>query len=252
MSGGYVLNFSDRTFEEFVFDTISLKIHDQKYCSNGTSKAKKLRKFWEIENDYLVGRLLDRLIEHGAENQEDSQLSDRCRQIVARLLAGGPELTQVKTLAEQLNAKYLKEQIRRLEESVQKDPSLAIGTAKEMIETYCKTILAERGKNIQGTQDLMTLTKQTFKELNLIPANVPDTAKGAEIIRRILSNLSMIGQGIAELRNLYGTGHGREGKSIGLTARHAKLAVGAAVTLVVFLYETHQETKLSSHEKNLR
>lgn len=31
MSGGYVLNFSDRTFGEFVFETVGLDIHDQKY-----------------------------------------------------------------------------------------------------------------------------------------------------------------------------------------------------------------------------
>ena len=47
-----------------------------------------------------------------------------------------------------------------------------------------------------------------------------------------------------ELRNLYGTGHGRDGRFIGLKPRHAKLAVGAAATLGTFLLETHLERTL--------
>ena len=42
----------------------------------------------------------------------------------------------------------------------------------------------------------------------------------------------------AELRGLYGTGHGKHANTEGLSARHAKLAVGAAATLVTFLFET--------------
>jgi hypothetical protein len=57
-----------------------------------------------------------------------------------------------------------------------------------------------------------------------------------------LSNLGTIGNGLAELRGLYGTGHGKHGKTAELSARHAKLAVGAAATLATFLFETHKET----------
>ena len=49
--------------------------------------------------------------------------------------------------------------------------------------------------------------------------------------------------GLAELRGLYGTGHGKHGKTSGLSPRHAKLAVGAAATLATFLFQTHMETK---------
>lgn len=63
-----------------------------------------------------------------------------------------------------------------------------------------------------------------------------------ETIRRLLSNLATITSGIAELRNSYGTGHGKAASSKGLGPRHAKLAVGAASTLAVFLAETHRET----------
>jgi hypothetical protein len=87
--------------------------------------------------------------------------------------------------------------------------------------------------------ELAQLVKLTTKQLKLTPQDIPDRAKAGETIKRLLSNLASITQGITELRNQYGTGHGKDAKSKGLEPRHAKLAVGAASTLVVFLMETH-------------
>jgi len=248
MSVGYVLNFSDRTFGEFVFEAVGVDIHGERYTSEGTSKARKLRAFWKLESAPLVGQLLLALIEYDdsldyPRNEETMGLRGKCQQIANRLLVGGPSLNPLKEHARVLNANHLADQIRRLEASVESDPSLAIGTAKELIETCCKTILAERGKPVAGTPDVSTLTKATLKELKLVPEGIPDAARGADVIKRLLSNLGTIGNGLAELRGLYGTGHGKHGSSTGLSARHAKLAVGAAATLTVFLFETHRETK---------
>ena len=248
MGSGYVLNFSDRTFGEFVHEAVDIEIHSDEYSIHGSSKAKKLRAFWEVESDYLVGRLLNALIDYAQDTarettEEAKNLAERSRAIASRLLAGGPSLDDLKQKAKSLDANHLAEQIRRMEDSVETDPSLAIGTAKELIETCCKTILSERGQEISGTPDIPTLTKATLKELNLVPEGVPNAARGADVIKRLLSNLSTIGHGLAELRGLYGTGHGQHGSTSGLTTRHAKLAVGAASTLAVFLFETHEQTK---------
>jgi hypothetical protein len=64
MGTGYVLNFSDREFGEFVEEAAEVNIHSERYTLNGTSKANKLRTFWKIESDYLVGRLLLALIDY--------------------------------------------------------------------------------------------------------------------------------------------------------------------------------------------
>lgn len=157
--------------------------------------------------------------------------------------AGIPSLASIKDTATVFDAQHMADQIRRMESAVESDPSLAIGTAKELVETCCKTILAERGKPVTGTPDVSTLTKETLKELKLVPEGIPDATRGADVIKRLLSNLGTIGNGLAELRGLYGTGHGKHGSTTGLGARHAKLAVGAAATLCVFLFETHEETK---------
>jgi hypothetical protein len=248
MGHGYVLDFSDPKFGDFVFDAVGVDIHDQKYTTEGTSKAKKLRSFWRLESDYLVGRLILALVDHKASttpvhDAEVAARAEQCRQIANRLLVGGPNLSPLKVHAKVLNANHLMEQIRRLEASVESDPGLAIGTAKELIETCCKTILAERGKPVSGTPDVAVLTKSTLKELKLVPEGISEAVRGADVIKRLLSNLGTIGNGLAELRGLYGTGHGKHGAAAGLKTRHAKLAVGAAVTLAVFLFETHKEVK---------
>ena len=248
MSSGYVLSFSDRTFGEFVFDAVGVDIHSDRYAIEGTSKAKKLRAFWKLEPDHAVGKLLLALIDHAAnpgiqQTPENKALENQCRQIATRLLAATPSLNPLKEHANVLNAKHLAEQIRRLEASIENDPSLAIGTAKELVETCCKTILGERGKPVSGAPDISALTKATLKELKLVPDGIPDSARGADVIKRLLSNLGTIGHALAELRNLYGTGHGKDGKTTGLPARHARLAVGAAAVLATFLFATHHEIK---------
>lgn len=144
-----------------------------------------------------------------------------------------------------VDAGYVAQQITRMESSVNDDPSLAIGTAKELVETCCRTILADRQVTIPKSVNLAQLVRLTSKELELTPDDIPDKAKASKTIKQLLSNLATITQGIAELRNHYGTGHGKDASTRGLRPRHAKLAVGAAATLAVFLAETHK-TRLNA------
>lgn len=184
MGAGYVLNFSDSTIATFFYDVVDINIHDEKYCGNGGSKAKKLREFWRLENDYLVGVTIKAMVEEAEEklfassaflttinteeDDEKKKLIESCKAIATRLLSGQVNLDHLKNTATAFDAKHLAEQIRRIENSINDDPALAIGTAKELVETCCKTILAERGKPITGTPDIPTLTKATLKELNLV------------------------------------------------------------------------------------
>lgn len=63
MASGYVLDFSNSTFAEFFRETVNIDIYSPKYSFNGDSKAKRLRAFWEIEPDSLVGNVLSGLLE---------------------------------------------------------------------------------------------------------------------------------------------------------------------------------------------
>jgi hypothetical protein len=161
-----------------------------------------------------------------------------------------PGISIVKEVLSGIDTSYVSQQITRMETSVANDPGLAIGTAKELVETCCKTILHERGVAIPKNTDLSQLIKLTSKQLQLTPDDIPEQAIAADTIKRLLANLGAITQGIAELRNQYGTGHGKHAHSKGLSSRHAKLAVGAASTLAVFLSETHQVRKCGKSVKS--
>lgn len=64
MGGGYVLDFSDRTFAEFFDDEFGITIYQPKYAFNGSSKAKHMRAFVTSEDEYTVARVLRRFWEH--------------------------------------------------------------------------------------------------------------------------------------------------------------------------------------------
>jgi len=137
---------------------------------------------------------------------------------------------------------HISTQITRMETAVSSDPELAIGTAKELVETCCRTILEARNEKMPENSKITitALVKSTCRVLALTPDDIPNDAKAAETIKRLLSNLATIVQVVAELRNAYGTGHGKPAGTKGLQSRHAKLAVGAATALAVFLVETHR------------
>ena len=60
---GYVLNFTNKTFAEF-FREHKINIDHSKYRFNGDSKMKRLRAFWEVEPDNVVGKVLEALLQY--------------------------------------------------------------------------------------------------------------------------------------------------------------------------------------------
>jgi hypothetical protein len=157
-----------------------------------------------------------------------------------------PSLVHLESIAASADFHYLLRQLERIENSIDSDPWLAIGTAKELVETICKTILTDAGKSFDKDWDLMRLSKEARAELKLTPNDIPNTNQAADTVKRLLANLATIVQGLTELRNPYGAGHGHEGRARGLKPRHARLAAGAASTLALFLMETHREAQASA------
>lgn len=134
------------------------------------------------------------------------------------------------------------DQAVRLHALANERPTDAIGGAKELVESVCKTVLRLSGEAVPGKgADLVEVAKAAMKALELVPAGVDEAKKGAEIVRKCLQQLGAVVASLGELRNLYGSGHGRDGKWRGLSPRHARLAVGAAITVAEFIAETYLE-----------
>lgn len=150
----------------------------------------------------------------------------------------------LKNATDLLDKTHFKEYIDRIQKSVIEDPGLAIGSTKELVESALKTILNKSGVIFDKNDDIPKLLKSVQKTLELVPDDVDDAKKGSEIIRILLSNLSQVVIKLTELRNLYGTGHGKENARKGLNDRHAKLAVGSGITLATFLLETFEHRRI--------
>lgn len=105
----------------------------------------------------------------------------------------------------------------------------------ELIGSCCKTILDNKGVAWDKNQDMSKLTSETLSLLNLTPKSIADTDPVSENIKAVLGNLRGISTKLAEIRNPYGSGHGKSASFTGLETRHAKLAVGCSITFVTFL-----------------
>lgn len=90
MGSGYVLDFTNATFGDF-FRRRGVDIHSDIYQNYGTSKAKKMRSFWDREHDAMVATVVSEMIDIYEANCDlgdmtmDTQLLTRARSIVSRL-----------------------------------------------------------------------------------------------------------------------------------------------------------------------
>ncbi len=94
MKSGYVLDFSNFTFQEFILENLNIDIYDEKYDYRSSSKADRLRGFWAEESNHIVGELLERLLEYWSAKRliigkavapEDEVLFNECQKIIERL-----------------------------------------------------------------------------------------------------------------------------------------------------------------------
>lgn len=243
--GGYVLNFSTNDFDVFTLESIGIPLCETYNQSKGKSLMSYISEAQEGDTIKLLKDLLDYYeahYEYEIENNDDySKVYKRCKDIMGRILYNKNPLASVAVdLKEKFSSEYLSSQIDLMLKMQSENPTEAIGKAKELVESCCKTILDENEIEWDKNWDVGQLTGETVKILKLMPKDIPDTAPAATEIKAILGNLRAIATNLAALRNPYGSGHGKSATYKGLEERHAKLAVGSSITLVSFLWDTHE------------
>ncbi len=243
--GGYVLNFSTNDFDVFTLESIGIALCETYKQSKGKSLMSYISEATEDDIVKLLKDLLDYYeahYEYEIENDDDySKVYKRSKDIMERILYNKSPLASVAVdLKEKFSSEYLSLQIDLMLKMQSENPTEAIGKAKELVESCCKTILDENGKEWDNTWDVGQLSGETIKLLKLMPKDIPDTAPASNEMKAILGNLRAISTNLAALRNPYGSGHGKSATYKGLEERHAKLAVGSSITLVSFLWDTHE------------
>lgn len=257
---GYVLNFSTNDFDMFTINSIGEALCE-KY---GFSKGKSLTAYLNSASDKNRLKLLSDLFHYYEENmeyeynenyEEDlywgssisrydekfARIYKKCKSIIDRLEGGSSSIAKTADdLKEKFSSEYMTQQIELMVSMQSTNPTNAIGLAKELIESCCKTILDELGIEWSKNDDVPQLTNKVMNALSLLPANIHETDQGADAIKAVLGNLRAIPTKLAEIRNPFGSGHGKSASFQGLEERHAKLAVGSSITFVDFIWSTFE------------
>ena len=144
-------------------------------------------------------------------------------------------------------ADAIEQQIHAIENALSSVPDFAFDLSKTLVESVCKTVLADIGQAADPNWDAPKLLKETTNRLALLPRNHPDPTKARDSVEKTIRGLLQTIQGLCELRNGYGmASHGRDGFSARLDLRQATLAAQAADTIVSFLYRIHRDALMQS------
>lgn len=146
-------------------------------------------------------------------------------------------------IKEKFNSDYIDSQVSLMLENIDSNPNIAIGKAKELVESCAKTVLEELEVEYEEKLEFIPLLKKVIGELGLSAKDKDKDTQAGEIASKLLGNLGAVPQRMAELRNAYGDGHGKSKRFVELPPRYARLAVGTAVAMVNFLWETYEDRK---------
>jgi hypothetical protein len=127
----------------------------------------------------------------------------------------------------------LETEFQRALQTVQSDPPAALTAACAVVEALCKTYIEDEGLTLPSDKSVKPLWKVVQAHLGLDPSKIED-----DDMVRILSGLASVVDGLAAFRTHAGSAHGRGRKGYRVSPRHARLAVNAAHTLVLFAIET--------------
>ncbi|TDT32958.1 abortive infection family protein [Naumannella halotolerans] len=129
----------------------------------------------------------------------------------------------------------IQDHLRRLGDSVDTDPRLAVSTAKALIESTAKCVLTARGQSYTRAAKVPALVNAAQESLGLAPKSVSDEDRA---LRQALQSLITLTQSVTELRNTVGIDHGAEEVPRWVRPRHARLVVGAAQVWCQLMLET--------------
>ncbi len=174
MGSGYVLDFSNRTFQEFITDNTGIDIYDDKYDYASGSKANRLRAFWKKEPNYLVGRLLSDLLEYWRTSkltnfteisQAEQALFDECHKIAERLKQD-IAVEHIDAIQSNSNDKDFSLLARSIRESIQKnEPEAALDRLHTFVVKYIRHLCDKHQINYSKNNPLHSLFGGYVKHL---------------------------------------------------------------------------------------
>ncbi len=254
---GYVLDFSTPDFDAFTMDSVGVPVCQKYQLSKGKSLIAYINESTPDDSLKLLSDLLtyyetqysrfeyetNDSDEYGLPTEEYRPLYLNCKAIIEKYKKTEPNATIAKAVEESFSTQYMSHQIKLMLDNQDTYPAEAIGKAKELVESCCRTILIKRNIKIDKDWSFQQLISKVFELLDLMPNEVDKNSPMAKCLKQLYGSLKGLVNPLAEIRNAYGTGHGKPADFIGLDSKHARLLVGMSITLVQFLWSTYQENR---------
>lgn len=190
MGSGYVLDFSNRTLEEFVLDSTGKSIYESRYDNASGSKANRLRAFWSVEPNYVVAKLLSDLLQYVAElgvNPGQDELLESCRRAVQRLStsAAVPEIEAIAPNTPERGFATLAKSVR---EAIEKDePESGLDRLHTFVVKYIRVLCQKHGITTEKDKPLHSLVGEYVKRLK--KAGYIESEMSERILKSSISTL---------------------------------------------------------------
>ena len=169
MGGGYVLDFSNRTMGEFVADSVGRDIYDPRYENASGSKANRLRAFWTLEPNHLVGKLIHDLLQHcrpAPGDLERDRLFEECERITYRLRQNAT-VEALDAIIEVATEQGFEVLARAVRDSIEKnEPEAGLDRLHTFVTKLIRTLAEKRGVVIQRDKPLHSIFGEYLKALN--------------------------------------------------------------------------------------
>lgn len=163
MEGGYVLDFSNRTLSNFIFETLNIELYSDNFAEFGESKANRIRAIWQKESNYKVGKLISEMLDYwrdkkvmsyGEITQPEQSLFDECHKIAQRLLADTvvEEIDVIKEVPDDKDFSLLAKSIR---ESIDKnEPEAALDRLHTYVMKFIRQLCGNHKIEIKKDESL--------------------------------------------------------------------------------------------------
>ena len=87
-------------------------------------------------------------------------------------------------------AEAIEQQIHAIENALASVPDFAFDLSKTLVESVCKTVLADIGQPADPNWDAPKLLRETTNRLALLPRNHPDPAKARDSVEKTVRDCS--------------------------------------------------------------
>jgi hypothetical protein len=124
-------------------------------------------------------------------------------------------------------------EFQRALDTADSDPPAGVTAACSLLESLFQIYIEDENLEMPATKTIKPLWSVVSKNLGLEPAAMPD-----DDLKRILSGMFSIVDGVGAFRTHAGSAHGGGRNRYRPQARHARLAINSAQTLAMFVLET--------------